>query len=91
MVSPADIMWGVTTDQQAQASRVVPVQGPEAEIPLHADVVSAWTSGSAILIEVSSSVGRASTYLAAVGQAVLGDRAFEDESADGIREGRERR
>jgi hypothetical protein len=91
MVSPADIMVGATTDQQAQASRVSPVAGPDPETPRHLDVVSEWTSGSSLLIEVSSSVGRASAYLAAVGEAVLGDLAFDDESAEGIREGRERR
>lgn len=91
MVSPADILVGAPTDQQAHASRVAPVAGPEGEAPIHADVVSLWTSGSLILIELTSSVGRASTYLAAVGQAVLGNQAFDDESVDGIREGRERR
>jgi hypothetical protein len=91
MVSPADIMVGATTDQQAQASRVSLVAGPDPEIPRHSDVVSEWTSGSSLLIEVSASVGRASAYLAAVGEAVLGDLAFDDESAEGIREGRERR
>ncbi len=91
MVSPADIMVGASTDQQAHASRVAPVAGLGADIPLHADVVSGLTSGSSLMIELSSSVGRASTYLASVGQSVLGDVAFADESADGIREGRERR
>lgn len=91
MVSSEDIMVGATTDQQAQASRVSPVAGPEPEIHSHADVVSEWTSGSSHLIEVHSSVGRASTYLAAIGEAVLGSLAFDDDSADGIRAGRERR
>jgi hypothetical protein len=91
MISTEDIMVGATTDQQALAARVAPVVGPESEIPSHIDVVSEWTSGSSLLIEVSSSVGRASTYLAAVGDAVLGGLAFDDDSADGIREGRERR
>jgi hypothetical protein len=91
MVSPADIMVGASTDQQAHASRVAPVASPGADVPSHADVVSELTLGSLQMIELSSSVGRASTYLASVGQSVLGDVAFADESADGIREGRERR
>jgi hypothetical protein len=91
MVSRADIMVGASTDQQAHASQVAPVVGPGADIPLHADLILGWTSGSSLLIELSSSVGRASTYLTSVGQSVLGDLVFDDESADGIREGRERR
>jgi hypothetical protein len=64
---------------------------PGADIPRPTDAVSGLTSGSLLMIELTSSVGRASTYLAAVGQAVLGGLVFDDESAVGIREGRERR
>jgi hypothetical protein len=91
MVSPADIMVGRSTDQQAHSSRVASVVGPGADIPLHADVMSDWTAGNSLMIELSASMGRTSTYLASVGQSVLGDLTFSDESADGIREGRERR
>jgi hypothetical protein len=92
MLNVEDVVVGATTNQQAHATPVSSIATPEAEIPSRADVlVAGWTSGSSLLIELSARVGRASTYLASVGQAVLGDLAFDDESAEGIREGRERR
>jgi hypothetical protein len=88
MITAADIVVGATTEQQADAS---PGAVPSSEeLPYRAEAVADLTLGSPMFVSRSFSLGRASSYLAAAGDAILGDRTFDDESVEIIREARKR-
>ncbi|HZK73734.1 MAG TPA: hypothetical protein VFD88_07015 [Clostridia bacterium] len=88
MVNVADVVVGATTDQQAHA---VQVGVPDGELPYRVEAVADLTFGSFVLVTRGVTLGRASSYLAAAGDSILGERTFDDESVRGIREARERR
>jgi hypothetical protein len=88
MVNVEDVVVGATTDQQAHAAQVAV---PDCELPYRVGAVADLTFGSFVLVARAISLGRASSYLAAAGDAILGQRTFDDESVRGIREARERR
>jgi hypothetical protein len=88
MVSLAEVIVGATTDQQAQA---LPVARPDDEFAYRGEVLAGVTFGSSGSIAGDVILGDASSFLAAVGDALLGGVVFDDDSADAIREARTRR
>lgn len=89
MVNVADVVVGATTDQQAHGTPVA-VLNPE-DIPYRVEAIAQMTFGSLLLVARSVSLGRSSSFLATAGDAILGGQTFDDESAIGIRQGREQR
>lgn len=87
MVAPEEIAVEPTTAQQA---RMAPSRdGGELPDPAYrVEAVAAISAGSAVAVGATVRVGRASSYLAAVGAAVLGDVQFDDDSLDAITEAR---
>jgi hypothetical protein len=89
MLSVEDVVVGATTNQQADA---VPVAIPSAEEPPYrVDAVAEITVGSFTFVARTVTLGRSSSFLATAGDAILGGRTFDDDSAAAIREARQQR
>ncbi|TME44961.1 MAG: hypothetical protein E6I60_16150 [Chloroflexi bacterium] len=89
MVNIADVVVGRSTDQQAHALPAAVTNWDD--LPYRVEAVVDITVGSVMFVMRSVSLGSSSSFLATAGDAILGGRTFNDDSAEAVREAREQR